>query len=455
VPSSSPGWYFLGTSISGQTFSDWTDDFAIAGPFPGASVPMGADRSTVFTYDGASTPTGSQVGEVNGWRIPTFANVLPGNGYRAFLNNSFFQGSKIIDNTGSIVQGTHNFNPTFNVAGYGNGGWNFLANPFPSEINWNAAGWTKTNIGGAIYIWNGQTQQYGAYSLANDPPGSNPGTNGVTNFISPGQAFFVRASGPSPVLVATEGVKSATNKSFIRSAFAHSSSFKISMTDVSSGYTDDNVIRFYDDASHSFDAEYDAQKMNGSRINLSSLSADGLRLCINTMPRIGEDPIVIPLEAASYYNGNFELRFENFGEENQFINMFLVDEYLNTSNLITEGFSYKFTINSDPKSQEGGRMKLVILKSDIFEPFVIPQSPKMVASVSDQQLVNIKFQNFNLSQIGSLKITDITGKEIYNSIVNPLLNPEFNVSKKFKPGVYNIQFENNGLPFVTKILIRE
>ena len=75
-------------------------------------------------------------------------------------------------------------------------GFNLVGNPYPSSIDWQASGWTRTALvtsgsGNDMWIFNPSSQNYG---VCNSASGSS-GTNGVTRYIAPMQGFFVRAAG--------------------------------------------------------------------------------------------------------------------------------------------------------------------------------------------------------------------------------------------------------------------
>lgn len=454
IAGNSQGWYFIGTPVTSQGYSGWNDNIDISGPFPGAGLNASADRSTVYIYDGASPPTGPSPGEINGWRVPTSGSIVNGLGYRVFLKAKFFNGTKMYDNTGDVVKGNFTFPVTYNTQGYSGGGWNFLSNPYPSQIDWNAPGWTKTNIGGTIYIWNGATNQYGAYNFANDPPGSNPGTNGVSNVISSGQSFFIRATGPSPLLQASESVKSVNSNSFIRSAVRYSSYFRITMSN-SAGKKDDNIIRFHDQSSTDFDADVDAQKMNGSYLNLSTLTPSGTKLCINTIPRIQDNSVIVPLYASTFTNDTqFTLSFSELGVDAQSINIFLKDKYLNTLTLVQEGMSYKYSTHSDPASKGENRFELVMTKVSFFPEKLDGLKTNLFTfqDPSNDKGLNIKIINPKPEK-GKISIFDPTGRLVYEMETSAEPEIEAHIFQNFKSGIYIIDFSQKGLNVKTKAII--
>ncbi len=73
-------------------------------------------------------------------------------------------------------------------------GFNFVGNPYPSSIDWQApAGWTRSdllNSGGGydIWIWNPAANNYGVCNSA-----TGICTNSITRYIAPMQGFYVQA----------------------------------------------------------------------------------------------------------------------------------------------------------------------------------------------------------------------------------------------------------------------
>ncbi len=453
VAGSNSAWYFMGTPILGQSFDDWTDDFEIKGPFPEANVPASADRSTMFVFDGANSPTGSEPGEVNGWRIPVAADVQPGKGYRAFLKSSFLAGPRVFDNTGEIIQGDFDFQPEFNPSGYGGGGWNFLANPYPSQIDWLSPGWTKTNIGAAIYVWNGQTGQYGAYNYLDDVTGTNSGTNGVTNMLASGQAFFVKATASGPQLQASEMVKSSDASSFLRRAAISSSLMRITLSNAF-GYTDQNVIRFHQSGSQDFDPAQDALKLTGSTLNLSSLTPDGTRLCINTIPTLDDKALVVPISATSFSTGILQLRFSDFGDDALNARISLFDSYTNQVHYLQEGAVVSFSVNSNPESQKQGRFQLIFTKVQEFPQLLPNQATSITAfqKLAGEGKLTIRLHH-SVSQNGKLRVTRIDGKELYheNTILDE--NDMADLPLQLNPGLYLVEWTENGKTISTKAVI--
>src|SRR5690606_15498690 len=119
-------------------------------------------------------------------------------------------------------------------------GWNLVGNPYPSTIDWNAAsGWTKTNMGGSIYIRDNEIGQYATWN-------GTVGTNGGSRYIPTGQAFWVQASGSGPALSVTESVKVAGQSTTFFRAAALENLLRITLQ--KGGVRDEAVVHFREDA---------------------------------------------------------------------------------------------------------------------------------------------------------------------------------------------------------------
>jgi len=175
------------------------------------------------------------------------------------------------------------------TAASGNKGFNLVPNPYPSAIDWNAGGWTKTNIDNAVYIWNPavSTSNYAAYV-------NGTGTNGGSQYISPSQAFFVHANASSPVLSMDNNVRVHNTVSFLKQDSILPDLLKIHAD--AGGAGDEIVVRFADGATTGFDSQWDAYKMGGgtNAPQLSSVTADNINLAINSLP-LSAGEVVVPL----------------------------------------------------------------------------------------------------------------------------------------------------------------
>jgi autotransporter-associated beta strand protein len=171
--------------------------------------------------------------------------------------------------------------------------YNLVGNPYPSSIDWKAAtGWTRSNLisnsGGYDYwIYNDVVHNYGTYNSATV---SSEGTNSVTRYIAPGQAFFVQAS-TSGDLVMTDAVRIHSAQSWLKNTETEISCFRLSITNSVNPYSDEMIVEFNagftgggSDKFWSFDAEspeiYSVKDGNNYSIDRYSALEDNMTVNI-------------------------------------------------------------------------------------------------------------------------------------------------------------------------------
>jgi hypothetical protein len=296
APGPKTGWAQLGTPIQGATLAQWQDDFATSG-YTGATGSVSGFVS-VYTYN---EPTPGAF-DANGSYLPAtnVTNSIPiGKGFWLYLGTGTINTANItIDVTGQPKIGNHSFNPTYTNSGNPfDDGFNLIANPYPSAIDWLSASWTKTNINNAIYMYQADNGQYASFV-------GGVSTNGGSRFIASSQGFYIQANAASPVLNITENAKSAANPVLIREEEpANVLRLKINGDNVS----DETVVRLSDEATVNFDGSYDAKKMFSNDPTNPSISSinNNKDLSINSLPFSGTNmtiPVRVTVGSSGMYN---------------------------------------------------------------------------------------------------------------------------------------------------------
>nr|MBC8489091.1 fibronectin type III domain-containing protein [Bacteroidota bacterium] len=204
----------------------------------------------------------------------------PGQGYAAWSSPVWFGSTTVTFNGGPLNEGNTSIPVSYNV-GSGGDGWNLGGNPYPCAIDWDDANWTKTNIDGAVYVWNGV--QYLVWVN---------GTGDLTNGIIPAmQSFFVKANAPGPALQVTNSAKLHGNDPYKGSGVDQ----LLELTVNGNGYNDKTFIYFNEYATEGFDSDFDAYKKYGidEAPQLYSIAGDEI-LSINVLPEMSSG-MAIPL----------------------------------------------------------------------------------------------------------------------------------------------------------------
>jgi fibronectin-binding autotransporter adhesin len=307
------GYKYLSSPFSNATTTEFADDITL-GSF------------SFYRYDESRTASGWV-----GYQAP--GNILnPMEGYAVNY------GASVSPNTTDITGLVNNGNLSVTLLNHNNlytKGFNLVGNPYPSPIDWDvAAGWTRTNVDNAIYLFRASTtDQYGGtYSTYVNGISSD----GLTNSIIPSmQGFFIHVSdGTYPVT----GVLSVNNSARIndlthplaRSAVNSS----VSLIRLSASFANDPapadplVIYFNERAATGYDPELDALKLFNTDLSVANLYAtiaDGLKLSINGLPELTGDLSTIPLGLRINRSGKVVIKLSSLEELPSVKRIYLTD----------------------------------------------------------------------------------------------------------------------------------
>jgi hypothetical protein len=155
----SAGWHFVGAPVHSPTaISSW-----------GSYIRVNPkNNANIFRYDEGDTTNGTYnlvLVEQHGWKVPATTDVINTGdnprGYRVYASSSLLAGSGVIAATGNPYIGNKSIPYTFTPAGgYAGGGWNLLANPYPSEVDWLAVATANGSAPAALNTWNGTAGVY-------------------------------------------------------------------------------------------------------------------------------------------------------------------------------------------------------------------------------------------------------------------------------------------------------
>jgi hypothetical protein len=138
-------------------------------------------------------------------------------------------------------------------------GFNLLGNPFPSSIDWKAeSGWggrenlqtpdsTSTPPGYNMWVWNDVVGNYGAHNSAS---ASDYFHNGVSRYIPPMQAFWVRAENHGTSLSMDNNVRLHTDQEWLKSQKETPGVLQLAVSSEVNRYSDEIVIEFGHQSDH-------------------------------------------------------------------------------------------------------------------------------------------------------------------------------------------------------------
>ncbi len=328
-------WRLLGTAVSGTTLSSWSGDFITAG-FPGSNSPNFGWVS-VYSYN-----EGTALHRDSGFVAPSsiMNPVNPGQGRMCYVGPSPIT----IDVTGPPGKFTKAIPVSFTSSfGATHDGWNLVSNPYPSTIDWTAAGWTKTNMSNEIHIWNPGSQTYATFI-------GGVGANGGTQFIPSTEGFWVKASAAGPALSATETTKSAVDQAFFKTTTqSQANLLRLSLT--GNGYTDEAVVYFDNNATTAIDSDFDALKltsMNAAVPNISSLVGND-DVVINGQP-FPPAGTIVPLRTTVGVTGTYTISIDSSNSLSPATCLLLEDQLTGIITDLTITKNYSFSISDTTKT---------------------------------------------------------------------------------------------------------
>ena len=343
------------------------------------------------------------------------------------------------------LTGTYTHSQTISSPAYSNAKANqyfMFGNPYPSTIDWdNASGWTKTNIGGAIYYWNPANSTVSTYV-------SGAGTNGGSNLIPAMQAIMVTTTGTS----GTSGVtvnplsRNTSNSSFFRTVNPQMISLEVVNA---SGQKDQTLIRFSDQSSTDYEPEIDAVKfMNPSTVpSLYTVTSNtNTNVAINTRPIItpGE---VIPLNLRVVLNGTYTLRCSQYNVPGYQI--LLIDKFNNSQTVLDTTLHY--TISSTNKdSLDRFELRLAAITTSTQQP--VSAGPALQIYTSPNGFL-VASDNRNAGK-ASIQILDAAGRQLKTlNDVNLQAGNNFFQLEDVASGVYLIRVNTVNGTFVQQISV--
>jgi len=225
---------------------------------------------------------------------------------------------------------------------YAGSGYNLVPNPFTSAIDWEASGWTKTNIAGTIYIW-----PAGAASASENYASYNPSSgsiHGGRKEIAIGQSFIVQAISDSSELSMTNAVCTHVSPPFLKKEPLIENLLRIKSKAAINNAHDEIIVHFMENATTGFDPEFDGSKLQGGSDapQFSSVAADNSELCINSMP-FSSGETIVPLHFSFSKTGEISFTASELESFTAGISIYLEDLVQNNVVNLRQQPVYNFT----------------------------------------------------------------------------------------------------------------
>lgn len=420
-------WHLVSSPVVGEQYDDaWNTANSI-------NVSGAGNNDAVSTYNNTTSASGSWNYFQTGGAATTFNQ---GQGYslkRTGAGNYAFTGTfPTSDIQLSIDQNFGGLNK-----------WNFIGNPFPSYIKVseliaaNAANLTDSHE--LVYVWNG----------------TNYITLAGTDYIHPGQGFFVNAdNSDANNFVITESLQShQTGITFYKGISYPKIEIYANDGNNNQKFTE---IRYEDNTTKGLDPGFDAGTFTGQSTSFSLYShlvsnSDGVDFMLQALPKDDYENTIIPLglNAASGNEITFTINHQNLPSD---LMVFLEDKEKNTITRLDESNSnYKITLDND--SNGIGRFYLHTSTTDLrktldINDFNLDQVSVYLSSQRNLRIAGLK------SDKAVLTVFNILGKKVYNQNLKSNSTINVSLSNAIKQGIYIVKIETDKGNITKKIFLK-
>jgi uncharacterized delta-60 repeat protein len=302
---------------------------------PGTTVPF----PTVYAYDESrlASVTNTYSAFDKGFIVPSGLNapLVPGQGYAVNI-----AGTEVVNFVGILNNGDYPVALT-RVAGNADAGWALVGNPYPAVLDWDLT--TRAGLNDALYVVQSTGQYTGGYSGYVNGVAVNNGSQ----FVAPGQGFFVRVAdgqtNGSITFTNAARTVTATPTNFQRLTQETRPLVRLALT--GAGLTDETVVYAETGATPAFDPTFDAAKLaNPTGLNLSILSA-GASLAIDGRAAFTTST-TLPLGVGVPAAGTYTLAAVALDNLPAGLTAYLRDAQTGQSTKLTTGTNYDFRVSA-------------------------------------------------------------------------------------------------------------
>ncbi|SHF00774.1 Por secretion system C-terminal sorting domain-containing protein, partial [Psychroflexus salarius] len=385
----------ISSAVDGSSIANaWQQDTHITGT--GGSTngfdATSTNNPSMFTFDNTITNQSSGAG----WQAVTSTTdvISAGTPYRLMV-----RGDRSIDLTdneapatattlsvsGSLHTGS--YTPTLATAA---NNYSFVGNPYQAVVDFGAV--TKSNLTDFIYVWDASvagSNGNGGYITVQISTGNitapSPSSSDASQYIAPGQAFFVQNNATGNGSITFNEADKATGQAQVSifstytNFYINSRLYKASALQNGEMESDAIGLRFNENYT-TVGSDEDASKLANPGENYAIVNNGFKSIDKQNIPTDGHQ---IDLLMMNYEDTAYSLSF-NLGNQPETLKVYLNDNYLNTQTELTESITYDFTVDANvPESIDQNRFHLsfeeVPLNNQSFDAGQVRLYPNPVA----------------------------------------------------------------------------
>ncbi len=427
----------------------------ITGPNPSASNGLDDspnDNPSMFTFD--NTFTGTQGGATNSaWNAVTDTKGTKLEAGTPYL--LFVRGDRSIDltatttppanettlrATGTVVIGS-NTQTLSSVSEY----FSLVANPYQAIVDFNALNFTGIANANFMYIYDPATKDY--VQLNSAVPADVPNM-----FIKPGQSFFVVNQNLANAATTVQFDQADINTSGAPTTTVFSDSpltlLKLELFDDSNISRENLRISFIDNAQNGIDS-FDGPKLAGGTEIMATINSG--KLYSFERRNLVQSTDIVPLHLSNYQGDNYEfkLNLENWDPN---IEIFVQDNYLNTTTQIDPNQPYAFSVDQNiPESIAEDRFSLVFDNTTLgVEENSFGENFSLYPNPTDGQF---SIKTPNLTGDVQVEINNLLGQQVYAQKLSITAQEVLVNTEDLASGIYVVKLTQNGQSFSAKLMV--
>jgi autotransporter-associated beta strand protein len=393
-------------------------------------------KNTAGDYNNSNVDQGGSYAGFGTTTPPTFTS---GRGYLVAYNSNWNPSTGSPEYHyfgGSLHAGTVNRN-IVTGANY----FNLVGNPFASSIDWKASsGWSRSALessGGGYDYWiyndNLSTGNYGVFNSS-----GTSGTNGVTRYIAPQQAFFVKAASDGVLGMGYE-VRTHSSQSWLKGADAENSLVRLKITNDANSYSDEMIVEFNPEFTGGGSDKFWSFYASAPEIFVNK---EGSNYSIARYRNTSEEQI-INIGVKTGVQANYTLSASNINDFNLSNRVLLEDLVSGQVTDLKQNPSYTFEAG---EGSNGNRFRLIIGSTiGIDEPG--QNGFDIYANNGNLYLTNKEFKG-----VYTLRVSNLLGQTLLERQLDGSSAQLIRLNEV--PGVYIATVHSNGKSFSQKFVIR-